>query len=89
MRFSLFLVAITAAFASASVIETRGLGDFPKCAQGCLIKAPKGSCGLTDFKCLCHNGEFIKSSTACINKTCSKSDQAKARAAQAKNCKGK
>ncbi|KAG8944320.1 hypothetical protein FRC04_002040 [Tulasnella sp. 424] len=89
MRVSLFLVTLTAAFASASIIETRALGDFPKCAQVCLINTPKGSCGLTDFKCLCHNGEFIKNSTACINKSCSKSDQAKARAAQAKTCKGK
>ncbi|KAG8983593.1 hypothetical protein FRB90_005890 [Tulasnella sp. 427] len=88
MRASFFIVALTAAFASASVIETRGLGDFPKCAQSCLIKAPKGSCGLTDFHCLCHNKTFTSKSTACIKKTCSKSDQAKAKKAQAKTCKG-
>lgn len=37
MRFSLFLTALTAACASASVIETRGLGDFPSTSYSSTI----------------------------------------------------
>ncbi|KAF8064931.1 hypothetical protein FPV67DRAFT_1628168 [Lyophyllum atratum] len=71
MRFSLAVLALTAASASASVLS-RQAGGIPECALPCLAgpDVDLHGCAGNDNACLCKNADFISESTACITKAC-------------------
>ncbi|KIJ64734.1 hypothetical protein HYDPIDRAFT_28101 [Hydnomerulius pinastri MD-312] len=77
MRFSVALVALTAAVSSASaaLIARQSL---PNCAAPCLANADFGGCAQDDDTCLCNNQAFISSTTSCIQSSCTGNDLATA-----------
>ncbi|KZP09227.1 hypothetical protein FIBSPDRAFT_1047496 [Athelia psychrophila] len=76
MQFSMFLIAlfsvILSGSASASTFYARQ--SLPSCAVPCIENANYGTCGQQDNVCMCNDDNFIDTTTACIESTCSGSD---------------
>ncbi|EAT88660.1 hypothetical protein SNOG_03455 [Parastagonospora nodorum SN15] len=69
MRF--FSFAAIAALSAA--VMGQGISDIPKCAQACFASS-LGSCGATDFACICGNTAVIDKVSCCIFATCPQAD---------------
>ncbi|KAI0319330.1 hypothetical protein OF83DRAFT_1225874 [Amylostereum chailletii] len=84
MRFTLVLAALVAS-ASASALHRRQ-GGYPTCAQPCIASAQIGSCSVSDLDCLCHNADFISSTSQCFSTSCSGDDLADANNVARQSC---
>ncbi|KAH4205459.1 hypothetical protein HBI95_137950 [Parastagonospora nodorum] len=82
MRF--FSFAAIAALSAA--VMGQGISDIPKCAQACFASS-LGSCGATDFACICGNTAVIDKVSCCIFATCPQADIAVTTQLAASLCK--
>ncbi|KAG8996177.1 hypothetical protein FRB94_008509 [Tulasnella sp. JGI-2019a] len=75
MHFSTAFLAIVAAntVSAASLHYARQLA-FPSCATPCLPTTQFDNCQTSDNVCLCTNADYVHSTNACFNDSCSGSD---------------
>ncbi|KAF3915607.1 hypothetical protein ABW21_db0207804 [Orbilia brochopaga] len=84
-----FSTAIIALGSIATFALGQSLNDFPPCAQQCLLQNIGNSgCQLTEFECSCKaTDKFVLPTKTCIDNTCGKDDQQKAKTATINLCK--
>ncbi|KAG8939967.1 hypothetical protein FRC04_005780 [Tulasnella sp. 424] len=75
MRLYTTIFAIATSFVSVSALVARvGPEDYPSCSIPCFTNADTGSCTPTDNACLCQNNPYLRSTTDCIQSSCSAAD---------------
>ncbi|KAG9043483.1 hypothetical protein FS837_009493 [Tulasnella sp. UAMH 9824] len=74
MRVNTIFIIVATSLASASALVARGPSDYPSCSLPCFTNADTGDCAPTDNACLCTNKPYLRSTTDCIQSSCSPQD---------------
>ncbi|KIO22158.1 hypothetical protein M407DRAFT_216884 [Tulasnella calospora MUT 4182] len=74
MRFNAIFPVLATSLVSASALVARSPSDYPSCSLPCLTNADTSICSPTDNACLCTNNSYLRSTTDCIQSSCSPED---------------
>jgi len=82
----LFLAGLISTVSASYALYPRQVPGYPACAQGCLANATSNECQPGEVHCLCLDPNFINSTTACFESSCSGTDLQAADQAAVQNC---